>query len=326
MKAIIRNFTLTVAIFAMIVSFGLGDSVIAAQTHFLLDGKELLIEDAFVEHGRTYIPVRTVTELLGASLDWNSKTREVILHKEDIKVRFFVDEKKVIFNEQIVFMDAPLKVRDGSTYAPVRFVAEVLRYKVFWDADNNAISIVKKAYYTVKSGDSLETIAEKKGISVEDLLRFNSLSGEEIPQVGQKLYLESLELTAIDELKTKAVIQYADEELEWLARIIYTEAMDEPYDGLVAVGAVVVNRVKSANFPNTIYDVIFQKSQFTPAMSGKIYKVVPDADSYQAAEEALMGIDPTFGALYFYNPKISNSTFFQQKQHLINIGNHSFYY
>lgn len=326
MNGIMKKCTQLISIVAIIITVLLGYSVNAEQTRFVVNGVDLQLQETVIEQGRTYVPVRKLTELLGAYVFWDSKAREVSLDKEGIKVRFFADEKKVIYNEQVVYMDTPLMIRDGISYAPVRFVAEALKYKIFWDASTNTIIINEKATYTVKDGESLEIVAAALGLSIDDLLRWNEIKSDEILQVGRVIYIESVDFTAIDEVRTKAVIKYIDEEIEWLAKIIFTEADGEPYDGLVAVGAVVVNRVISPNFPNKIYDVVFQKSQFTPAMTGKIYNVIPNNASYQAAREALIGVDPTNGALYFYNPKISNSTFFNKKDHSIDIGNHSFFY
>ena len=87
---------------------------------------------------------------------------------------------------------------------------------------------------------------------------------------------------------------------ELLAKVISGEARGEPYLGKVAVGAVVMNRVYSPKFPSTISGVIYQDWAFTSVYDGQI-NYQPDSDSYRAAEEAMSGRDPTYGALYFYN-------------------------
>ena len=88
---------------------------------------------------------------------------------------------------------------------------------------------------------------------------------------------------------------------ELLARVISGEARGEPYLGKVAVGAVVMNRVHSPQFPSTVAGVIFDDWAFTSVYDGQI-NYTPDPDSYRAAGEAMSGRDPTYGALYFYNP------------------------
>lgn len=93
--------------------------------------------------------------------------------------------------------------------------------------------------------------------------------------------------------------------------------------GKVAVGSVVLNRLKSEEFPKTIKDVIFQQNQFTAISDGQIH-LVPESESYVAAELALKGHDPTEGCLYYYNPKISTSKWIFKRRTIKVIGNHRF--
>lgn len=118
--------------------------------------------------------------------------------------------------------------------------------------------------------------------------------------------------------------EYTQEDVELLTRLIQSEAIGEPYEGQVAVGAVVMNRVKSDQFPNTIKEVIYQKSQFS-GVGGKLFNQELDESCKQAAIEALEGIDPTGGALYFCNPKICNPYWIKYFKCVKVIGNHSFY-
>lgn len=120
---------------------------------------------------------------------------------------------------------------------------------------------------------------------------------------------------------------YTAQDLLWLARIIHAEAKGEPFKGKVAVGAVVLNRVDHHEFPKTIYKVIHQrqngKFQFQPVANGKIQNK-PDQQSIEAAKQAMKGKDPTQGSLFFYNPKISRSSWMSRLNHQIRIGNHVF--
>ena len=116
-------------------------------------------------------------------------------------------------------------------------------------------------------------------------------------------------------------------DLDWLARLITPEAAGEPYEGQVAVGAVVMNRVKSREFPNTIREVIYQKGQFSSLP--KLPRTVPTESAIRAAREALAGRDPSKGALYFYNPNLSSLEglrFFASSglEVTVRIGNHIF--
>lgn len=108
-----------------------------------------------------------------------------------------------------------------------------------------------------------------------------------------------------------------------LARIIYGEARGEPYKGQVAIGAVVLNRVKSASFPNTIAGVIYQRGAFDAVSDGQI-NLAPDAAAVRAARDALNGWDPTNGCLFYYNPKTATSRWMLSRPVLLRIGNHVF--
>lgn len=108
-----------------------------------------------------------------------------------------------------------------------------------------------------------------------------------------------------------------------LAHLVYAEARGEVYKGKVAVAAVVLNRVRSPKFPNTISGVIYQKSAFSSVANGQINKG-PDAECTRAAREALNGWDPTGGCLFFYNKKDIKSTWILSRKVKLTIGNHSF--
>lgn len=116
---------------------------------------------------------------------------------------------------------------------------------------------------------------------------------------------------------------YSDNDLILLAKLIYGEARGESYTGQVAVGAVVLNRVKSSSFPNTISGVIYQKNAFTAVNDGQI-NLTPNQTAKNAAKDALNGWDPTNGALYYYNPAIATSSWIFSRTTLTTIGNHVF--
>lgn len=116
---------------------------------------------------------------------------------------------------------------------------------------------------------------------------------------------------------------YSNNDLNLLARLIYGEARGESYVGQVAVGAVVLNRVKSASFPNTISGVIYQGYAFTAVADGQI-NLTPNATAKKAAQDAMNGWDPTYGAIYYYNPATATSSWIFSRQTLVTIGNHVF--
>lgn len=112
-------------------------------------------------------------------------------------------------------------------------------------------------------------------------------------------------------------------DLYLLAKCIHAEARGEPYIGKVAVGAVILNRVASPDFPNTIYGVIYQPWAFTAVHDGQI-DLEPDGASYQAATDALNGWDPTYGCLYYYNPSTASSSWIFNRQTVVTYGEHIF--
>ena len=116
---------------------------------------------------------------------------------------------------------------------------------------------------------------------------------------------------------------YSNNDVNLLARLIYGEARGESYVGQVAVGAVVLNRVKSASFPNTISGVIYQSNAFTAVLDGQI-NLAPDSTSIRAAKDAMNGWDPSYGSLYYYNPVKTTSKWILSRRTVITIGNHVF--
>lgn len=122
---------------------------------------------------------------------------------------------------------------------------------------------------------------------------------------------------------TATTSKYSDSDLTLLSRLIYGEARGESYVGQVAVGAVVMNRIKSSSFPNTMSGVIYQKYAFTAVSDGQI-NLTPNATAKKAAQDAMNGWDPTYGALYYYNPALTTSTWIYSRKTTITIGNHVF--
>lgn len=111
--------------------------------------------------------------------------------------------------------------------------------------------------------------------------------------------------------------------LNLLARLVYGEARGEPYTGQVAVAAVVLNRVKSSSFPNTISGVIYQSGAFSVVNDGQI-NLTPNQTAYNAAQDALNGWDPSYGSLYYFNPSTATNSWIWSRPHVITIGKHRF--
>jgi N-acetylmuramoyl-L-alanine amidase len=112
-------------------------------------------------------------------------------------------------------------------------------------------------------------------------------------------------------------------DLNLLARIIHGEARGEPYVGQVAIGAVVLNRVRDSRFPNTIAGVIYQPGAFDAVYDGQI-NLEPDTNAVNAARDALNGWDPTYGCIYYYNPATATSSWIWSRRIVLKIGKHNF--
>lgn len=124
-------------------------------------------------------------------------------------------------------------------------------------------------------------------------------------------------------LKTSSSSSVSSADLNLLARCVYAESRGEPYTGQVAVAAVVLNRVKSSKFPNTISGVIYQPLAFTAVADGQI-NLTPNDTAYKAAQDALNGWDPTNGCLYYYNPATATSKWIWSLVVELRIGKHNF--
>lgn len=116
---------------------------------------------------------------------------------------------------------------------------------------------------------------------------------------------------------------FTESEISLLARIISAESRGEPYEGQVAVGAVILNRIDHPSFPNTLAGVIYQPSAFTCVTDGQINENVSDS-SKKAAQDALNGWDPTGGAIYYYNPAKTTNKWIYSRPVITTIGKHKF--
>ena len=139
------------------------------------------------------------------------------------------------------------------------------------------------------------------------------------------LALGFLSLIFLKENKVEAASNSNTSDLQLLARAINGEARGEPYEGQVAVGAVILNRVKSSKFPNTIAGVIYQPGAFTAVSDGQISVPIDSkATVVKAAQDALNGWDPTGGAIYYFNPNTATNKWIWSRPLTKVIGKHRF--
>ncbi|AEF94058.1 cell wall hydrolase SleB [Desulfotomaculum nigrificans CO-1-SRB] len=177
--------------------------------------------------------------------------------------------------------------------------------------------------YTVHKGDTLSQICRDFNVSIGNLMRANNLKSTTI-YPGQKLIIPEASVTAFGMALSRGVSR---DEIKLLARLIHAEARGETFEGKVAVGAVILNRLASPEFPNSISEIIMQRDggvyQFSPVQDGSI-NLEPDEESTRAALQALMGYDPSGGALFFYNPKVAKDKWIRTLPVVTRIGNHIF--
>ena len=112
-------------------------------------------------------------------------------------------------------------------------------------------------------------------------------------------------------------------DLNLLSRLVYAEARGEPYSGQVAVASVVLNRVKNSSFPNTVAGVIYERGAFSVVADGQI-NLAPNQTAISAARDALNGWDPTYGAIYYFNPNTATNGWIWSRPVTVVIGNHRF--
>lgn len=122
-----------------------------------------------------------------------------------------------------------------------------------------------------------------------------------------------------------ASAQYSANEKQLLARAVNGEARGEPYEGQVAVAAVILNRVRHSSFPNTISGVIYQPGAFTAVADGQInVPISEDSSVYKACEDAINGWDPSGGAIYYFNPDTATNSWIWSRPLIVKIGKHRF--
>ncbi|HEY8343985.1 MAG TPA: LysM peptidoglycan-binding domain-containing protein [Bacillota bacterium] len=176
-------------------------------------------------------------------------------------------------------------------------------------------------YYTVRSGDSLYLIANRFGTSINAIKSANNLYNNTI-YPGQILRIPQTQNVP------PASPSFSASDIELLARLVRAEAEGEPYEGMVAVAATVLNRVADPRYPNSIPGVIYQVvngvPQFSPVIDGRI-NLPATATSRKAAQDAINGWDPSYGATGFYNPAKTTNWWVKSQPTTTRIGDHVFF-
>ena len=255
-------------------AFGYSDQIdIKVNGEYIYTDSEVLIEN-----GVTLAPVRWVANALGAeSVDWYPEKSIAGIDFRDKYISVDIKKDIVYIDTTPHTFNADAKIHNDRTYIPVRLISELIGAEVLWNSHYKNVEI--------------------------------SLDGHKTP-------FSSIDTT------------YTDDDLLWLGRIIHAESEGEPISGKIAIGNVILNRVKSPLFPDTIYGVIFDRThavQFEPVLNGAIYNS-PGEDSIKAAKHALSGTDVAGNSLYFFNPKKAGSNWISKnRQYYTTIQNHDFY-
>ena len=178
--------------------------------------------------------------------------------------------------------------------------------------------------YVVQRGDTLWHIARRHGTTVDALRRANNIWNDHL-SIGQSLTIPGAQLSSRTVSTTS---RYTEQELQLMARLVYSEAAGESYQGQVAVAASVLNRVRDSRYPDTVHGVIYHVVngyyQYSPVLDGRI-NLTPNATAFAAAREAFSGADPSRGANGFFNPAKTRNQWVRQQPVTVVIGNHVFF-
>ncbi len=227
----------------------------------------------------------------------------------------------------------------GTVYVPVQRFAELFgSFKTTYIAATEEVTVTgKNLKIHVRAGDDHITVNDRIFYAPTKVLSLGGWIFVPLEQMSRALnanvrirrgYYDAY-ITSGDPTAVATAAEYYDAaDLYWLSRIISAEAQGEPFRGQIAVGNVVLNRVESAEFPNTVKGVVFDRQygvQFSPVASGTIYNS-PTASAVRAAKICLEGYTLSDKMLYFYNPAIATSSWIgRTRPYIMTVGNHKFY-
>lgn len=303
-----------------------------AHPEISLEGQPIAFDQPLLNvDGWIYVPVREFADHMGWTLAYDKQSAHISIENAlGDKLEFQPGASEVVYNAQRYRTAESVRIVNDYTYLPLRMIAEAMHAKVGWSPEEKAVNVVSVPVHVVAGGDTWATLAEAYQTSAEALRIRNGLTEETkgTLQVGQTLkvvipafMVEQPE--AANDTVAEAAVAIDPDEMELLAKLVQVEAGGESYEGKLAVASVVMNRVNSPKFPDTLYDVIHAPNQFPPAKNGKLAKAVPSEDSIKAARAALSGENNVPGAVYFFNGKLEPNK--RNKLTVVKeIGNHVF--
>lgn len=215
------------------------------------------------------------------------------------------------------------------------FLLLISFFYVLFLSQNNSVQTLSKYGSQGDEVKKIQSILKEKGYydgtidgifgngtknAVISYQKENGLSADGI--AGPKT-LQSLGIDAEDKSSSNNDGEFSNSDVQLLARIISAEARGEPYTGQVAIGAVILNRIEHPSFPNTLSGVIYQPGAFSCLNDGQVDQPVADSAN-RAAQDAINGLDPSNGAIYYYNPQKTSNKFMLSRPVITTIGKHKF--
>lgn len=219
------------------------------------------------------------------------------------KIIFIILLLGLVVTFDVVLMSWNSKVealsKYGSRGTEVRTIQEKLKRWGYYSGSVDGI-------YGSQTVSAVKSFQKKNGLTVD------GIAGT-----------QTLEAMGITSSSSSSSSSNNSSNVNLLARVVYGEARGEPYTGQVAVAAVVLNRVKSSKFPNSISGVVYQSGAFDAVADGQI-NMTPDTTAKKAAQDALNGWDPSYGAIYYFNPSTATNKWIWSRPMTVTIGKHRF--
>ncbi|KXZ40392.1 Copper amine oxidase N-terminal domain-containing protein [Alkalithermobacter thermoalcaliphilus JW-YL-7 = DSM 7308] len=305
------------------IAFVIGSSVARKN------GVQVPMDRSMSINNHTMVSVRFLSEHLGFTAIWNEQTKTITINTSG--KNHVVQPGDTLWRLSRAYNVSidDLKRANNLTSDTI-IVGQNLIIPSKSNVTNTTNSnFINTTNYTVQAGDTLWRLSQRYNTSVDTLKSLNNLTSD-VLMVGQilKIPTQSTDNIPSEFYSYNIPSGYTVADLYWLSRIVHAESESEPYEGKLAVANVILNRVKSRDFPNDIKSVIFDTTngvQFQPISNGTIYNN-PNKESINAALDALRGINNIENALFFLNPSTATSPWITNNRPFYKkIANHDFY-
>ncbi len=279
---------------------------------------------------RRVLAMSLICLVLVGGMATHAAADEIVFPANSTPTRVYLDGKEVLDGECIIV--------NSITYVPLRDFCNLLDHCTFtWNgktgtatvkSENLTITVQNNALYIIANGHYLYTVGQVMNLQGHMYVPIRPLAKAFAEELTWNAKARCVELTTKGSIRAIGAAKYDEDDLYWLSRIISAEAKGEPFLGQIAVGNVVLNRVRSSSYPNTIYGVIFDRkhgTQFSPVSFGTIYQKPTDS-AIAAAKICLEGYSISDTALFFMNPRISTTNWISKNRpYAFTIGRHDFY-